>query len=1328
MIPLPLFLCFLQPILTITSQTTTPSNLTSLLGTISNIADHQSNQIQATSIPGGTYIGDNIEIKDRCLELSGERWNKRSSPETHIVPQSGSVRRAYEEEFPMPTGENCIFSLTNSTMLLKSLHFSLVANSEERRQQINKAHPTRLAIVSSSSLTVSESRIGLSSGTSAILISPSIFEESSVPSSVVMKKCSISSENGQLRGLVETPAFPDFGASRSISIIGCSFNSQGILGTDGIGLSLAQTARKSAEDMGMISSSLIDCLFVNMSSIGSSRQPQLSHLSQKMLGCVVSLTSSHLSGSTIRDVNNGGSVLCSNSSFSSLLSSPNTDTDTNAKSYITFPNGTSTQFDDDGTAYNITSSYGNENTFATFSHCRFTGDKYPTHARPLTFFRYDGTIVLLSCSFTNTVCSDYYAGAVYILFNVALVNNLVGVTSCNFTGCAAASQAGGMYLITGTAIVTVSGCRCVGCSLTDEMGTECGGMYCHLTQTPGSSFSNLCFEQCTTNMAAGGLQLINIRSYHLVTSLSFKECSAIAEDNPAQGGGFVLICASSETGLLSLSHLHFEDCSTVERGGGLSITSYVNSVSLTDCDFIRCKLSPSEFFAGSGGGLDVTVLQSPLILTACQFIDCASTAQGGALDGNMCGFEMTDCVVKNCSSNTLGAVCFTLSADSPIALSNVLFIGNTVSDTPNFNGHWTNDTVQFTDFVIEDWYKKDATNVTISDCWSTSPISAGMYSYRKNDETGVSSYVRVDKDAFKQMGPFMTQKVETSLDVDEWRIDLIVKGKIPLKSQIYEVTVKAEGDPELTGRLQIVNGVGSLVPSFNMNLKFSTTYTITSIVGIVPSASSSTMTNDISLSAEAWAFNLAATPSLLAFTTPAQPPTLLASSAHLTNASQPFAFLILLFDREVSGSYEIVVEERGKDERITVTMNGSSFEGESKTIRVVGDDRVLTHDTTYTIKSLSPTVGSETATTVWMNKMVSFHIPQSSYSAGNKALSPKTKALLSWLIPVVVSVCVALLVTIVVIVLLRRRYQKSQVPAKEMEEPDQVQVEDKMDNVESGCTNQLVHSDGMSHSAFGSSSNYLPTVGHLQDGMKSQTEAEWAEVMTCGGGFEISAAPITNTLYSVLHKERREIEKRGVGVQIVNGLKQVVARRGRSDVLTHLSSHWILLDSAGNVQLKLQMNASEAEQEAARAQRQDANVAGNENEPNQNGLPRLIRNEAKDKSGMESLRWSAPEVSALKGGQVDGHKASVFSLGLVLWEIETGQVPFGELDAVNAQRQSGTGIGPKMDTLKNEQFVSLIRRCVAVDPEQRPTLTEIGEFLSSHPDETVGESRNEMKE
>ncbi|KAK2951494.1 hypothetical protein BLNAU_13516 [Blattamonas nauphoetae] len=161
------------------------------------------------------------------------------------------------------------------------------------------------------------------------------------------------------------------------------------------------------------------------------------------------------------------------------------------------------------------------------------------------------------------------------------------------------------------------------------------------------------------------------------------------------------------------------------------------------------------------------------------------------------------------------------------------------------------------------------------------------------------------------------------------------------------------------------------------------------------------------------------------------------------------------------------------------------------------------------------------------------------------------------------------------------------------------------------------------------------------------------------------------------------------------------------------------------------MTREEAEQEAALAQMQNSqplpNLEGNANQPAE-----MTQAAHTKKSGMDGLRWRAPEVVLADGRSgvesVDGQKASVFSLGLVLWEIETGQVPFGELDAVNAQRQSGTGIGPKMESLQNEEFVSLIHRCVSVDPKERPTLSEIGKFLSSHPDETRVGSGMEMKE
>ncbi|KAK2963001.1 hypothetical protein BLNAU_2024 [Blattamonas nauphoetae] len=1173
-------------------------------------------------------------------------------------------------------------------------------------------------------LTISSSRIEVSPWTSAIVISPSTLEESGKESSVVISKSLLWNDVGSMRGVVETSSFASLVGSVWVSIVGCSFDSSRIVGKDEIGLSLTRTPLQNVESVGRLSSSVIGCSFVNMSSIGSSRQPRVRHLDQKMLGCVVSLTSSHLSGSTIRDVNTGGSVLCSNSSFSFLLPSPNTDTDRNEEPSIIVDGFNQLEYKD-GAEYVFDTT--NQSTSVTFSHCHFTGDKDRSNPRPLTFDEFEGSLTLLSCSFENIFNTDSFSigrltdfgGSVHIFPPAYHDSGFVRIESCNFTECSAYG-CGGAVSMYSKVTVTLTGCRCVGCSVTDSSGSSAGGMHIQLTGSPDSTVSDLCFEECTSTSDAGGLNLrLFVRSI-FISSLSFNECSASSSDGWGFGGGmFLEHCMGYE--VVTASHLKFNDCWTDETGGGLSVASYFGSISLTDCEFIHCKATEPSPGVSMGGGLYAEIWRSTFTMEGCHFVDCSSSVLAGAVHAWVAGFVMSDCLVKNCHSASTGAVLVSPIDDSPIALQNVLFVGNTVGDTPTYFDKYESmeDIIQFSDFLIEDEENNDPTDISITDCWTTTTSnSVGMYS----KETDSQPFTRVYKEAFNKMGPYLTQKVEAILDAELRRIDLSVKGKIPLESQIYEVRLKeAEGSAEMTGELQFVNGVGSLLPSSNLNLKFSTAYTITSIVGVVPSSSES---NALTITAEPWIFNLEKTPSFLSFTTPDPPPCLTGTTAYLLSKEPEYAYIVVVFNTPVSGSFDIVVEEEGKDVTITVEMNESAKTGESDKFVVVGDDRILTHDTTYTIKSIIQTPGTESTTTpVWMIDTITFHIPKSSFvqpgKDDKKTMSPETKKLLSWLLPLVGCLLISLVLAIIVIILLRRRKQKNGEPAqKEMEVQDQVEVDEKMEVVADDQTNSVLNTDGKSHTAF-NSSNVHST--HLSPEVKSMSETtgELVEVMACTGGFEIGSAPMTNTLYSVLHKEHREIGKRGVGIQIVNGLKHVVAHRGWSDVLTRLSSHWILIDTSGNVQLKLQLSSTEAEQEAAQTKQQ----AGTEANSTIQNLPKDV-----EQSGMDGLRWRAPEVVAGGGSTVDGQKASVFSLGLVLWEIETGQVPFGELDAVNAQRQSATGVGPKMESLRNEEFIALILQCVSANPEQRPSLSEIAEFLSSHPEESHNHPHNEMKD
>ncbi|KAK2955693.1 hypothetical protein BLNAU_9383 [Blattamonas nauphoetae] len=1130
-------------------------------------------------------------------------------------------------------------------------------------------------------LTISDSTVEVSSGTSAILISASKFEESTSSSSVVVNKCSISCEINQFRGLVETAAFPDCGSSRSISIVGCSFNSQEVLGTDGIGLSLTRKTRKNVDAVGTISSSLIGCSFVNMSSIGSSCQPKLLHLSQKMLGCVVSLSSSHLSGSTIRDVNNGGSVLCSNSSFSSLLSSPNTDTDS-TQGTVTLPNGTF-PFVDNGTVYSFDEQSGTDSSIASFSHCHFTGANYADEVRPLTFEQYPGAVSIISCSFTD-FHSNLLGGVVSFSSSKTRLGRVCfTVTSSNFTFCSA--QFGAAIDLFASDDVIIDSCRFEHCSPSDTVLAEGGGLNLH-----GSELED------------------HIPQFQFV--------------------GCVIA-----------------DCLARSAGAGVSIAGE-SHLTIVDTKFERCELI-TGFDITFGGAIGMFG-ETALTMERSHFIECLSRHGGGALAlYHNQDVHISDTLVKNCYSGSTGAICIlNMGKSANISFSHVLFDGNSIgNDTtffPMFLYFGANST-KFTDVAYMCPFFSVMPAITFDDCYTTiSTDSTGMIIGRTELETDVYDPERYFHDEFNKIGPLLTAEPTARVNEKTGKIVLEMKGKTPLKSQEYEVTMKEDSNgTETQLRILFSNGTGTMVSESEVSQKYNTGFTITKIVGVVPASSSSTLNNGIEAPAAAWAFNLAATPSsFISFTTPNPPPCLISASSDLISAEPNFAYVLLVFSEKMKGSFDVVVEEDGKDVTLTVPILTEALVGESPKFVVVGSDRLLTHDTTYTFKSIVPTPGTDSPF-VQMNDTITFHIPKSSYvppeKDEKKSMSPETKKLLSWLIPLVACLLIALLLAIVIIVLLRRRQQKHAVPTqKEMETQKTLEVE-KVEELGVDCSHGVIRTDGKDHSAFDSSDDNPTNVSQSEEVNKSgEGEGEYAEVMACSGDFAISAARMDSTLYSVLHKERREIGKRGIEMQIVNGLKHVVAHRGRSDLLTRLSSHWILVDTAGNVQLKLLMNTSEAEQEAACHQRQMEQQQpnfGDKEEEHAKGDDENTRGKSEgDKSGMDGLRWRAPEVVAAEErsgvGSVDGHKASVFSLGLVLWEIETGLVPFGELDAVNAQRQSGIGIGPKMDLLRNEEFATLIHRCVSVDPKERPTLTEIGEFLSSHPENTRIASGKELEE
>ncbi|KAK2949804.1 hypothetical protein BLNAU_15286 [Blattamonas nauphoetae] len=314
---------------------------------------------------------------------------------------------------------------------------------------------------------------------------------------------------------------------------------------------------------------------------------------------------------------------------------------------------------------------------------------------------------------------------------------------------------------------------------------------------------------------------------------------------------------------------------------------------------------------------------------------------------------------------------------------------------------------------------------------------------------------------------------------------------------------------------------------------------------------------------------------------------------------------------------------------------------------------------------------------------------------------------LPWLIPLIVSL-IAILLVIVIVILCLRRKAKSKQKMNEMKEQDTIEIEEeKVEIVQDSRQGFHVNDpkDPLSSRPIENTSQHdIPS-------SKFDPFENLVEALLCGQRLEVRAVREQDTLYNMLHvstEKKSTIQKSVISRQLALGLVKVADASPNATILTKLSSHWVMFDSSGSVCLKTR-DASPANPPPIPL-------------PNPNALQNSHQN--KDQQQMnhaqEGLRWRAPEVVKEENEKVteneqaviDPRKAAVFSLGLVLWEIETGLVPFAEQDATNAQRQLGTGILPKMDGVRSE-MKDLISECLQLNPSDRPSLSDVSTRLNS---------------
>ncbi|KAH7817565.1 uncharacterized protein MONOS_18119 [Monocercomonoides exilis] len=99
----------------------------------------------------------------------------------------------------------------------------------------------------------------------------------------------------------------------------------------------------------------------------------------------------------------------------------------------------------------------------------------------------------------------------------------------------------------------------------------------------------------------------------------------------------------------------------------------------------------------------------------------------------------------------------------------------------------------------------------------------------------------------------------------------------------------------------------------------------------------------------------------------------------------------------------------------------------------------------------------------------------------------------------------------------------------------------------------------------------------------------------------------------------------------------------------------------------------------------------------------------------ECMRWKAPELLINK--KMGATKESVsFSIGMMLWECLSLQIPFGEYEAETAGQKIKDGQRPNETLINGTSFEATVKRGLSQKAEERPTLIQLKrEFIQHFP-------------
>ncbi|KAK2945725.1 hypothetical protein BLNAU_19338 [Blattamonas nauphoetae] len=432
-------------------------------------------------------------------------------------------------------------------------------------------------------------------------------------------------------------------------------------------------------------------------------------------------------------------------------------------------------------------------------------------------------------------------------------------------------------------------------------------------------------------------------------------------------------------------------------------------------------------------------------------------------------------------------------------------------------------------------------------------------------------------------------------------------------------------------------------------------------------------------------------------------PTLSSSSTSKLNKTSKSFHLRLIGTTLIPCSLFLEVFEKQKDGK------------EGKTIRIG-----LSEDSTKSFNETQIEMGLPVSSMArfeksleWSGRLVygmnettaSFVIQKNSVDRAAQAAKENMK----WMIPLVVSLVFLLILIVIVVFVCWRRRQKNEKTAKvtamkelDEEEKDRMELEQKMEETIGENSVDYLIKSRQTENVHRNNPNLTSTSLPMET-------PQFVEVLGETGEVGVVDWMKAETLFDVLHRpeKKRMIDKKELSRQMTKGLIRIRAGPKTSGITTHFSPHWVIVNN-NLVQIRLAPIPEisiETEPESLHDKQQEQKE-GEQEVSFLGGRLSAVKSET-----AEGQRWRAPEVSRLDGEKIDVESALVFSLGLVLWEVWTGEVPWKEMDDANACRQNEGGVIPNMKQVLDPEIRKLITKCLALDPKERPSLQDVFDGL-----------------